>query len=611
MSPRSRFVLLAAILAAAAVLRFAGLSAGLRHATFIDEQFFVVNVEGMLDRGDLDHRFHMYPGFFFYLLTPFLAFVPRPFGADAYLVARHVVAAFGVATVALVYILGARLAGVRAGLIGAAVLAVSPVAVTVAHEVRPDIALGFFALLALLSIAGVDGGSRRDVLSGLAIGMATAIKYTGVTLAVSYIVRRLTVPRSRVRGLLLAGAFSLAAYAALSPYSFLHFNDFRDGVLLQKEYHDITRARGVQSYWTIASVYLGSVLPAGLGLPAFAAALCGLWVTRRDWRRVAPLAALPLSLVAVLSTAQIQRGRYVLASLGAIAVLAGIGVDAVWKRSRFLGVVVCLTVVGAPLFGTAQAVAAFRRPNTMDRVLDWTTENVPQGRRIASAFPRLGFGVGRYDVVSVDDWTSLGHRIAAHADVVIELEGGDARPLPGFVRRFVARPAHPLEGPPIAVLSRVAPGIVTTPVDLKHARFEASESGAIAPLVGDFDLQTRWETQEIQRPGMWVLVDFVTPRVIERVELALGKRPNQWGRSLEVEVSRNGRDWTRVKTTPGRAMVPDQVVGDRGHVQVLLLVTPTLASAVRIVVAEEGQPRWGIAELEIHALPASLSPPER
>ncbi len=603
MGSRTRFAVLAAILTVAAVFRFAGLSAGLRHATFIDEQFFVVNVEGMLDRGDLDHRFHMYPGFFFYLLTPALALVHRPFGADAYLVARHVVAAFGIATVALVYILGARLGGVRSGLIGAAVLAVSPIAVSVAHEVRPDVALGFFAMLALLSFVPIDGGRSRDVLCGFAVGLATGIKYTGVTLALAYVVRRLTVPENRARGMLLAGAFSLLAYALVSPYSFLHFNDFRAGVLLQKEYHDMVPARGFQSYWTIASVYLSTVLPRGLGVPAFVAALCGLGAARRDWRRLLPLAALPLGLIAVLSTAQIHRARYVLSGLGAIAVLAGIGVDTVWKRSRFLGIASCLIVIGAPLVSTAQAVAAFRRPSTMDRVLDWTVENIPAGGRIANAFPRLGFGLGRYDVASVEDWTSLGPRIAAHSDVVIEVAADEGQPLPGFVRRFVARPAHPLEGPPIEVLTRVAPEIVTTPVDLRRARIDASENGVRATLLADGDLETRWETQETQRPGMWVSVDFATPRMIERVELALGRRPNQWGRSLEVEVSRNGRDWTRVKTTPGRAMVPDQVIGDRGHVQVLLLVTPTIASAVRIVVVDEGQPRWGIAEIEIHALP--------
>lgn len=603
MNSRLRFALLAAILTAAAALRFAGLSAGLRHVTFIDEQFFVVNVEGMLDRGDLDHRFHEYPGFFFYLLTPALALVPRPFTNDAYLAARQVVAALGVGTVALVYLLGSRLAGARVGLVGAAVLAVSPVGVAVAHEVRPDVALGFFAMVALLIIDRVDGGWKRDLWGGIGVGMATAIKFTGVTLALSYVVRRLTVPGNRVKGMLLAGAFSLVAYAVLSPYSFLHFDDFLAGVRSQKDYHDMVPERGVQSYWSIASVYLVSVLPLGLGTPAFLAALGGLWAARRDWKRLLPLVALPLGLIAVLSTAQIHRTRFLLPALGGIAVLSAIGVDALWKRSRLLGALVCLVIVGVPLVDTVEAVAAFRRPNTMDRVLDWTTENLPAGTRIASAFPRIGFGVGKFDVVSVEDWATLGPRIAAHADAVIVLASENAEPVPGFVRRFVARPAHPLEGPPIEVLSRVAPKIVTTPVDLRGARTDASEDPGRAPLIADGDLETRWDTRETQQAGMWVSVDLPAPRTIERVELALGKRPNQWGRSLGIEVSQNGRDWTRVKTTPGRAMVPDQVVGDRGHVQVLLLVTPTLASAVRVVVTAPGDARWGIAEIGVEALP--------
>ena len=603
MNSRLRFALLAAILVAAAVLRFAGLSAGLRHATFIDEQFFVVNVEGMLDRGDLDHRYHEYPGFFFYLLTPALAFVPRPFGNDAYLVARQVVAALGVGTVALVYLLGSRLAGARAGLIAAAVLAVSPVGVAVAHEVRPDVALGFFAMVALLIFDRMDGGTKSDLLGGLGVGMTTAIKFTGVTLALPYVVRRLTLPGKRIKGMLLAGVFSLVTYAVLSPYSFLHFDDFLAGVQSQKDYHDMVPERGVQSYGSMFGVYLIQVLPLGLGLPASLAALGGLLAGRRDWRRLLPLLALPLGLIAVLSTAQIHRTRFLLPSLGAVAVLAAIGLDALWKRSRLLGVAAALAVVWVPLSGTVEAVAAFRRPSTMDRVLDWTTENIKEGSRIASAFPRMGFGVGKFDVVSVEDWATLGPRLSAHADVVIALANEKAEPLPGFVSRFVARPAHPLEGPPVEVLSRVGPRVVTEPVDLSHARIEASEDGGRAPVVADGDLGTRWETREIQQRGMWVSLDFKAPRTIERVELFLGKRPNQWGRFLGLEVSQNGRDWTLVKTTPGRAMVPDQVVGDRGHVQVLLLVTPTRASAVRVVVRSPGDARWGIAEIEIQALP--------
>lgn len=601
MASRLRFAALLAILVLAASLRFAGLASGLRHTPFIDEQFFVMNVEGMLERGDLDHRFHMYPGFFFYLLTPALAVMDRPFGADAYLAARSVVAALGVATVALVYVLGARLGSPRAGLIGALVLAVSPVAVFVAHEVRPDVALGLFAMIGLLLIARVDGRFRGDVLGGIAVGMATAIKFTGVALALPYLARRWPFKENRWRGMLLAGAVSIAAYGVLSPYSFLHFGDFLEGVLLQKSYRDEIRGRGPQDFGDVGLVYVTHVLPRSLGLPALLAAIAGLWVRRRDWRDVAPLALLPVALIALLSTAQIQRSRYFLAALGAMAVLAGFGVDAAWRRSRALGIVLVLIVVAVPLNTTVRDVAAFQRPSTLDRVLDWSIANIAEGRRMATTHPQIGLDRARFEVVSMDGWGPSGRRAAGFADVVIAAVAADREPLPGFSRRFVAHPAHPLEGPPMEVLVREEDSTATVPVDLRHARLRASEGEERLTSIVDGDLGTRWETRETQQAGMWVEVGLETPQLIDRVELAMGGRPNQWGRHLAVEISEDGREWARVETNPGRAMVPDQVAGEGGRAQVLLLTEARVASALRLVLVDSGQPRWGFAEIAIHA----------
>jgi len=598
-------MLLVGILAIAAGFRFSGLSAGLRHTPFIDEQFFVVNVEGMLERGDLDPRFHMYPGFFFYLLAPLLALVDRPFGAEAYLLARAMVAAFGVATVALTYVLGSRLGGARAGLLAAAVLAVSPVSVVVAHEVRPDVALGFFAVLALLAISRVDGGLWRDVRGGMGVGMATAIKFTGVALAFSYLARRLPISRRRAGGMILAGATSLATYAVLSPYSFLHFDDFIEGVSLQKSYHDEVRGRGFQSYGTVAATYFRDVLPDELGWPALLLAGWGLWARRRDWREVLPLAALPLGLIAILSTAQIQRSRYILSGAGALAVLAAIGCVEVWRRSRRLGLLSSLVMLAWPLATTAQEVAALMRPSTLDRVLDWTEANVPEGARIATAFTQLGLNRARYELVPAEGWTpqgfkEVGKRTLESADLVIANATDGSVEFGGFVRRFLALPSHSLEGPPIAVLQRVKTDLIV-PLDLSAARLDASENTDRLPFLTDGDLGTRWETRETQNAGMWVDVFLPSPRTIDRIEVELGDRPNQWGRHLAVALRRPDGTWAEATTAAGRAQVPEQVPGERGYSQVLLLTPPTRASAVRLKLLDQGQPRWGIAELRIEA----------
>src|SRR5919197_3201420 len=106
---------LAAVLVLAGVLRFTALSWGLRHVPHLDEQYFVENVRGMLARGDLDHRFHEYPGLMFYLLLPLEAAVDRTtLARRGYLVARALVAAFGVASVGAVYRLWRTMSGAAA-----------------------------------------------------------------------------------------------------------------------------------------------------------------------------------------------------------------------------------------------------------------------------------------------------------------------------------------------------------------------------------------------------------------------------------------------------------------------------------------------------------------
>jgi 4-amino-4-deoxy-L-arabinose transferase-like glycosyltransferase len=121
-------VLLVSILVLSAALRFIGLGWGLRHRPDLDERWFVESVGRMLAARDLDHRFYEYAGFFLYLLAPVLAFFhPPDFGAEAYRAARVVVALFGVDSVGLTYVLGARLAGRGAGLAAALFVAVSPV----------------------------------------------------------------------------------------------------------------------------------------------------------------------------------------------------------------------------------------------------------------------------------------------------------------------------------------------------------------------------------------------------------------------------------------------------------------------------------------------------
>ena len=288
------------------------------------------NVRGMLARGDLDHRFHEYPGLLFYLLLPAVAAVDRTtLAREGYLLARAVIATFGVASVGLAFLLGRSLAGVAGGLAAALLLAVSPIEVQTAHMVRPDVVLETFVLLAFLALVRVGEARKWDALSGAALGAAVAVKFSGVLLAPSYAVKRLLAPGRRFTGLGLAVAAALAVFAVCSPYTLLDFDGFLAGARVQVGYHYEVRPRGPQHFWGMAVTY-GRVLAKGLGVAGAALAVAGVALTRREWRTWLPLWIFPLVTVAVFSTAEVNRDRFLLPALGVLAVVRA----RPWRGSR-------------------------------------------------------------------------------------------------------------------------------------------------------------------------------------------------------------------------------------------------------------------------------------
>jgi 4-amino-4-deoxy-L-arabinose transferase-like glycosyltransferase len=258
---RGQAAALAAILVVAAALRLIGLGWGLRHPPHGDESAFVLNVHRMIAEGDLDHRYYEYPGLFFYVLYPFLRAVmgAEPPAPGAYLIARAVVAACGVAAVALQFVFARRLLAVGPALLSAALLAVSLVAVQTAHSIRPDVALQAFYLLALIALLRLDGRSAADLRAGAALGAAAAIKFSGIFLLPALVARRLLVPGARARGLLLAGTAAAAAFVVASPYSVLHLGEFVEGVETQVSYHyeQSPDPELVKSYGEMVGLYLG------------------------------------------------------------------------------------------------------------------------------------------------------------------------------------------------------------------------------------------------------------------------------------------------------------------------------------------------------------------
>ena len=190
---RASRLALAVVLIAAAVLRFWALGRGIPYAVRVDEPEIVERAFNMMRTGSLNPHFFDYPGPLH--LRPARR-VGRPIpgrrddrrvgslaqasGGDFYLWGRAVTAAFGVATVLLVFQIGMRW-GARHALLAAGLMAVMPLHVRYSHYVLTDTPLTFFVTLTLLlSLAAHERRTLRAFAwAGAAAGLAAATKYNG------------------------------------------------------------------------------------------------------------------------------------------------------------------------------------------------------------------------------------------------------------------------------------------------------------------------------------------------------------------------------------------------------------------------------------------------
>lgn len=563
---------LAAILLVASALRFTALGWGLRHLPHNDERAFVESVSAMLAAGDLDHRFYQYPGLFSYFLAAPLRFLAAPqTSPTAYLVARGVNAAFGVLSVLLVYLLGRRVVGERAGLFAAALLAVCPPEIRTAHMVRPDVTLHAFVLLALLAFTRLGTRLRDDVLSGLAIGAATAVKFSAPLVAPAYLVRRLSAEGFRWWTVLLSGVVSILTFALLSPYTFLAPDSWAG---LEKQFGFHYRPRpGALDYGDTAAAY-GQLLLMAVGPIGLALSFVGAWLGRRNWRDTLPLVVLPLTFVAVFSTADVRQERFLIPSLGAVCVLAGIAVQRAAAWRGVAGVAVAALALASPSLESIDYVRAISGPTNKDRAADWIEARYPRGARVlVTAATDLGLDRSRFEVTSVYSLRTTSGLLLGEQDLIIA--GLRDRAFRDGVERVqVVRSASPYLGDHVFVFAP-APGDRPSylPIDLTRAVLTGTAVGSAA-----------------------LEVQFPSPVVLGRVEIIPAAGAAE--ADVEVSVMRPGAaGFEPVEFVAGRPSFAEQVSPQS---QVAVLDGET-AIALRLTPRGAWPPGWSGAQLEVKA----------
>lgn len=597
---RPQAAALALVLAAAAALRVAGLDWGLRHPPHGDESAFVVNVHRMIVDGDLDHRYYEYPGLFFYMLWPVLRAVmgAEPPTPTAYLAARGVVAAFGVAAVGLQFAFARRLVTPGAALFSAALLAVSLVAVQTAHSLRPDVALQAMYLVALIALLRMDGRTAADGWAGAALGAAAAIKFSGVFLVPALVARRLLVPGRRLAGLAIIAATAAAVFVIASPYSLLHLGEFVEGVETQVSYHyeEAPDPGLVKSYPHMAGLYLG-VWAKTLGAPATALSVLGLLAAARAPRRWGPLLLVPLAAIAVFSTSQVRHDRFLLPAMVVGFALAAAGWEAVWRLSRRLAILVATVAIGLPLVASVQYARDVMRPGTGDRAVDWAASALPPGARVLTRLD-LGLDTARVEVLNVPRLEQ--RRLVLASDFVFATHRDDPAALAGLVPRATFAPSGRYNGPPITAYEVPEALKRRTEIPLRGAAPRASSGAAALEAIVDGDPATWWHTDEIQRAGDFLSVDLGREAEVWGIELELGDAPRFAARDWKLEVRRGERWWTQ-PWTHGRARPESQRPPAS---QVMLLDPPVRIDAIRVTLTRNSGRRWGTAGLRLwHGAP--------
>lgn len=237
---------LAVILAAAALLRFWALGAGIPYGIGVDEPEIMNRAYRMMRTGDFNPHFFDYPGFYIYVQLA-VSVVRFIFGAmsgewhalkdvsalDFYGWGRVITAFFGTATVALVYFAGLRW-GTRYALLAAGLMAVMPLHVRESHFILTDVPMTFFVTLTLvLSLRASERAKLGGfLLAGAAAGLAAGTKYNGaLALILPVLAGWMTIDArpSRLVACLAAIAAAGLAFLLVAPYTILDLPAFLDG----------------------------------------------------------------------------------------------------------------------------------------------------------------------------------------------------------------------------------------------------------------------------------------------------------------------------------------------------------------------------------------------
>jgi Dolichyl-phosphate-mannose-protein mannosyltransferase len=361
-----------------------------------------------------DPHFLNYPSFLIYViaivngLLARLGLVTAPW--QSYIVARSIVATFGALTVPAAYWLAIELGGsaLGAGLAGFWV-ALLPLHVWESHFAVTDVVMTFWIVVALaLSVRLLRRGCLSGYVgTGIAMGLGMASKYTAALVGAAPLAATALAgrkPAQAVRGLAVLGVSAIAACFVGTPFSFLHFDQFREAMAFEyRHVHSLhygfsLPAVGWQYHKYVYELF--AAFPFSLGFALYASAGAGtIWALLRRRREIMVVFAFAVPFFAILGHWTFTPLRYQLPIVLLGAVFAGLWQGA-WLESASTR---CRAVASVAVAVTLAYTAAFTisttgrlRHDTRIEAAHWLDQTLKPGQRL------LACGYSPYMAIPTD-----------------------------------------------------------------------------------------------------------------------------------------------------------------------------------------------------------------
>lgn len=411
---------LVGVLAIALVVRLTGVGWGLPLLYHPDEPLFVTKVLEMMQTGDLNPRYFVYPSLFLYLLLP-LAILTFAQGAtkgqftsvtdlfagsmvttgtgttqipSLYLLGRLEMTLIGMLTIYLLYRLGREIAGWKTGILAALLLALSPVHLIASHYYRPDALVTLLVMASAYAAVRVftTGSWTSYLAAGMLAGLAAASQYNGIVVVAALWAAHLLRTRSLVHaGLWVGTAAAALGFLAGMPFALFDMPTWLDDLAWQFRHYYVVGHAGAEARGPIAQMlwYFGKLFEFTGVLPLFAVAGLVADLARRRWT-TAIIAAFPAVYFLLMIRPRVHTIMMLTPLLPFLALLAARGFLALWERRptrtaprRVVEAGLVLALLLVPWLQTLSAAHMFARPEVRTVAQDWMVGNLPVGARIA------------------------------------------------------------------------------------------------------------------------------------------------------------------------------------------------------------------------------------